>query len=259
MTISVKDKLKDSPLNKGHLNGVKIIPAKDKLILALDTPDFTSAKTIVENLGDEVNFYKIGLEMMMSGSYFEMIKFLKSKNKKIFADLKLYDIPETVGRAVRNLAQYEVDFLTIHTANHDMMARAAQNKGKMQIIAVTVLTSLAQNDLNEMGFNAQISVEELVLKKAAAALKAGLDGVVASALEAKKLRQELGENFLIVTPGIRLESAKDNNDDQKRTTGVAEALSYGATHLVVGRPITQSENQRATAQKINEMILKSAK
>lgn len=231
---------------------------QDKLILALDTPDLASAKKIVETLGDEVNFYKIGLEMMMSGSYFEMIKFLKSKNKKIFADLKLYDIPETVGRAVRNLAQYEVDLLTIHAANHEMMARAAENKGKTKIIAVTVLTSLAQNDLNEMGFDPQISVEQLVVKKAALALKSGLDGVVASALETKKMRQELGNNFLIVTPGIRLEamsySEKNSTDDQKRIAGIEQALSYGASHLVIGRPITQSENLQATAKKINEMI-----
>ncbi len=227
------------------------ILAKDKLILALDTPDFASAKKIVENLGNEVGFYKIGLEMMMSGSYFEMIKFLKLKNKKIFADLKLYDIPETVARAVRNLAQYDVDLLTIHCANYEMMARAAENKGKTQIVAVTVLTSLAQNDLLEMGFDAKFSVEELVIKKAALALKAGLDGVVASALEAKKLREKLGNNFAIVTPGIRLEKT---NDDQKRTVGVVEALQDGASYLVVGRPITQSENPQATAKKINEMI-----
>ena len=230
--------------------------AKDKLILALDTPDFASAKKIVEDLGDAVGFYKIGLEMMMSGSYFQMIEFLKSKNKKIFADLKLYDIPQTVARAVRNLAQYEVDLLTIHAANYEMMAQAAQNKGKTKIIAVTVLTSLEQNDLNEMGFDARISVDELVLKKAALALKSGLDGVVASALETQKLREKLGDNFLIVTPGIRLEKS---NDDQKRTASVEEALRYGASHLVVGRPITQSENPRAIAQKINEMILKAAK
>lgn len=230
------------------------ISAKDKLILALDTPDLASAKKIVEDLGDAVGFYKIGLEMMMSGSYFTMIEFLKSKNKKIFADLKLYDIPQTVARAVRNLAQYEVDLLTIHAANYEMMAQAAQNKGKTKIIAVTVLTSLEQNDLNEMGFDARISVDELVLKKAALALEAGLDGVVASALETQKLREKLGNDFLIVTPGIRLEKS---NDDQKRTASALEALSYGASHLVVGRPITQSENPRATAQKINEIIIKS--
>jgi len=227
------------------------ISAKDKLILALDTPDFTSAKKIVEDLGDEVGFYKIGLEMMMSGSYFAMIEFLKSKNKKIFADLKLYDIPETVAKAVRNLAQYEIDILTIHAANYEMMARAAENKDRTRIIAVTVLTSLEQNDLNEMGFDTQISIEELVLKKAALALKSGLDGVVASALETKKLREKLGDNFLIVTPGIRLEAG---NDDQKRTAGVVEALSYGASHLVVGRPITQSKNPKETARKINDLI-----
>lgn len=227
------------------------ISNKDKLILALDVPSLEAAKKIIDDLGDEVNFYKIGLEMMMSGSYFEMIKFLKSKNKKVFADLKLYDIPQTVARAVANLAQHDVDLLTIHAANYEMMAQAAQNKGKMQVLAVTVLTSLEKNDLDEMGFDVNNSVDKLVEKKAALALKAGLDGVVVSALEAAKLRQKFGDNFLIVTPGIRLEAS---DDDQKRTASVADALSFGASHLVIGRPITQSKNPRETAKKINEMI-----
>jgi len=231
------------------------ILAKDKLILALDFANLEEAKKIINILGDEVNFYKIGLEMMMSGDYFKMIEFLKSKNKKIFADLKLYDIPQTVARAVRNLAQYEVDLLTIHAANHEIMFQASQNKGKTKIIAVTILTSLEKNDLNEMGFDKQISIDELVLKKSDLALRAGLDGVVASPLEAQNLRKKLGDKFLIVTPGIRLEKS---NDDQKRTASVFEALSYGASHLVVGRPITQNENPRIMAQKINEMILKAA-
>jgi orotidine-5'-phosphate decarboxylase len=230
------------------------ISAKDKLILALDFPDFDShVKNLVEHLSDEINFYKIGLEMMMSGSYFEAIDFLKTKKgKKVFADLKFYDIPETVGRAVRNLSAYGVDLITIHTASHDIMREAARNKKQgTEILGVTVLTSLDQKDLIEMGFDPKVSLQELVIKKASMALEAGLDGVVASALEAKILREKFGDDFLIVTPGIRLEKT---NDDQKRTATVLEALSNGASYLVVGRPITRSENPLLVAQKINQEI-----
>ena len=225
------------------------------LIIALDVPDFSSAKKLVDEIGDEGNFYKIGLELMMGGSYFELVSWLKNKNKKVFADLKLYDISETVGRAVANLAQYEIDLLTIHTASKSIMSQAALNKGKMQVIGVTVLTNLDQKDLGEMGFDPQISLEDLVEKKTALALNCGLDGIVASALEAKNLRQKFGTNFLIVTPGIRLEAIA--NDDQKRVADVKNALTNGASHLVVGRPITRDANPKIAAKKFNEALANS--
>jgi orotidine-5'-phosphate decarboxylase len=225
------------------------------LIIALDVPDFSSAKKLVDEIGDEGNFYKIGLELMMGGSYFELISWLKNKNKKVFADLKLYDISETVGRAVANLAQYEIDLLTIHTASKSIMSQASLNKGKMQVIGVTVLTNLDQKDLGEMGFDPQISLEDLVEKKTALALNCGLDGIVASALEAKNLRQNFGTNFLIVTPGIRLEAIA--NDDQKRVADVKTALTNGASHLVVGRPITRDANPKIAAKKFNEALANS--
>lgn len=225
------------------------------LIIALDVPDISSAKKLVDEIGDEGAFYKVGLELMMSSSYFELISWLKKKEKKIFADLKLYDISETVGRAVANLAQYEIDLLTIHTASRNIMAQAASNKGKMQVIGVTVLTNLDQKDLGEMGFDPKISLENLVEKKTALALEAGLDGIVASALEAKTLRQKFGKDFLIVTPGIRLEAVA--NDDQKRVTDVKTALTNGASHLVVGRPITRDANPKLAAKKFNEALANS--
>jgi orotidine-5'-phosphate decarboxylase len=225
---------------------------KTSLIVALDVPDIGVAKSLVEQIGDEVGFYKVGLELMMSGDYFPLVKWLKNKNKKIFADLKLYDISETVGRAVKNLAQYEIDLLTIHTASRDIMSQAAQNKGKMQIVGVTVLTNLDQKDLNEMGFDSQISLPDLVLKKTKMALDCGLDGVVASALEAKKLRENFGKSFLIVTPGIRLESIA--SDDQKRVADVKTALENGSSYLVVGRPITRDSNPKSAAEQFNQMI-----
>ena len=226
---------------------------KDKIIVALDFPIIEQAKELVEQIGDEISFYKIGLEMMMSGSYFEMIKWLKSKNKKIFADLKFYDISETVARAVINLSKQEVDLLTIHTANHEIMAKAAENKGGMQIVGVTVLTNLNQKDLLEMGFDPNISLENLVTKKAEMALRAGLDGVVASGIEAKNLRGKLGNNFLIISPGIRLE--KVSNDDQKQVCDAKSAMINGSSYLVVGRPITRSANPKEMAEKFNLQIL----
>ncbi|MBP7709646.1 MAG: orotidine-5'-phosphate decarboxylase [Rickettsiales bacterium] len=225
---------------------------QEKLIIALDVADISAAKKLVDDIGDQAIFYKIGLELMMSGDYFELVKWLKNRGKKIFADLKLYDISETVGRAVKNLAQYEIDLLTIHTASRGIMQQAAENKGKMQVIGVTVLTNLDQKDLNEMGFDPNVSLENLVIKKTELALNSGLDGIVASALEAKNLRQKFGKDFLIVSPGIRLEAIA--NDDQKRVADVKTALENGSSHLVVGRPITRDANPKAAAQKFNQLI-----
>lgn len=224
----------------------------EKLIIALDVPEISTAKKLVEEIGEEGVFYKIGLELMMSDSYFELTSWLKNRGKKIFADLKLYDISETVGRAVANLSKHEIDLLTIHAASRSIMEQAARNKGAMQVIGVTILTNLDQRDLGEMGFDPQISLQDLVIKKAALALESGLDGVVASALEAKNLRQNFGEDFLIVTPGIRLEAF--SGDDQKRVADVATALKNGASHLVVGRPITRADNPKIAARRFHEVI-----
>jgi len=224
----------------------------EKLIVALDVPDIESAKSIVYNLGDQINFYKIGLELMMSGEYFSLIKFLKNHNKKIFADLKLYDISNTVANAVKNLSKYEIDLLTIHSASHEIMKRACDNKGKMDIVAVTVLTNLDSKDLLQMGFDKDLSIEKLVENKTKMILDCGLDGVVASALEARNLRNKFGENFLIVTPGIRLNI--NQNDDQKRVSDVKSAIKNGASYLVVGRPIIQSNNPKESAQQFIKLI-----
>lgn len=226
--------------------------ASEKLILALDVPDFAAAKKIIDELGDEIIFYKIGLELLMSGDYFRLISYLKDRGKKVFCDLKLYDISQTVGSAVKNLAQYNVDLLTIHSASFDIMRKAAENKGSMQVIAVTILTNLDEKDLLQMGFDEKISLQELALKKTKLSLEAGLDGVVASGLEAKILRQNFGQDFLIISPGIRLE--KVAGDDQKRTCDVIEALTAGSSHLVVGRPILKAENPKLMAQKFNQLI-----
>lgn len=226
---------------------------KDKLIVALDFPDITSAQNLVEKLGDEVVFYKIGLELLMSGDYFKMIEWLSKKDKKVFADLKLYDISATVGKAVKNLSQYSnIHFLTIHAASRSIMQEASENKGKMKLLAVTVLTNLDKQDLSEMGFDPHISLENLVIKKAKLAKECGIDGVVSSGLEAKNIRENIEGNFSIVTPGIRLKSI--SGDDQKRVVDVKTAFASGATHIVVGRPINAAENPFEAAKEFQSEI-----
>jgi len=224
----------------------------DKLIVAIDVENFFEAKKIIEILEDQVAFFKVGLELMASGDYFKIIEFLAKKNKKIFADLKIFDISQTIAKTVKNLSQYPIDFLTMHCASLDIMQKANENKGKIKILGVTVLTNLDENDLEQMGFDKNLKLQDLVLKKAELALKSGLDGVVASAHEAQFLRQKIHDNFIIVTPGIRLENVK--NDDQKRVSDVKSALGYGADYLVVGRPITTSENPQLMAKKFNNLI-----
>ena len=224
------------------------------LIVALDFSDLNSAKKMVEELGEEVMFYKLGLELMASGFYFELVDWLKNKDKKIFADLKLYDISETVARTIKNLSKYQIDILTIHTASKEIMLRASENKGLMKVVGVTILTSLDEKDLQEIGFDKNFNLTELVAKKTKLALESGLDGIVCSAMETKKLRDDFGKNFLIINPGIRLE--KIANDDQKRVCDVLGAIKNGCSKLVVGRPITRSEKPKEQAilfnQKINE-------
>ena len=230
-----------------------MIDSRDRLIVALDFPDIKSAQNLVENLGSTVNFYKIGLELLMSGDYFKMIDWLAKKDKKVFADLKLYDIAATVSKAVKNLSSYSnIQFVTIHCASSEIMQQAVQNKGKINILAVTVLTNLDQNDLLEMGFDPALSMENLVIKKAELAKKCGVDGVVSSGLEAKIIRKNLGTNFAIVSPGIRLVGLE--NDDQKRTVDVKTAFLNGVDYVVVGRPINTSTNPLQAAQEFQSQI-----
>lgn len=225
----------------------------DKLIVALDFPDMESAQEMVETLGDTVSFYKIGLELLMSGDYFKMVEWLAKKDKKVFADLKLYDISTTVSKAVRNLSYYEnIHFVTIHSASEDIMLRAAENKGKMKILAVTVLTNLDQKDLLNIGFDPKISLENLVLKKAKLSQKCGIDGVIASGMETKIIRENCGQDFIIATPGIRLEDI--HNDDQKRTVDVKTAFLGGSNYIIVGRPITSSAYPLLVAKEFHKHI-----
>ncbi len=228
----------------------KPIPPAERLIAALDVPGASEAKALVESLGDAVAFYKLGLELCMSGSYFDLIEWLLSRQKKVFADLKFFDVPETVGRAVRRLKDRGLHFATVH-GNDAMLEAAVREKGDLKILAVTVLTSLDRRDLDDLGF--QCDVERLVLSRAKRALAIGCDGVISSGLEAPKLRAELGERLLVVTPGIRPVENRPS-DDQKRVVDVNEAFRNGADHIVVGRPIRDAKDPRGTAEEMQATI-----
>lgn len=227
----------------------QILPA-ERLIVALDVPQADEAKALVEQLGDAVQFYKIGLELFMAGGYFELLDWLVARRKKVFVDLKFFDVPETVRSAVRALATSGATFATVH-GNQAMMEAAAHDKGELKILAVTVLTSLDRGDLDDLGF--ACDVEKLVLSRARRALQTGVDGIVSSGLEAPLIRRELGDKLLVVTPGIRPVENKPA-DDQKRTVDVAQAFMNGADYIVVGRPIRQAADPRAAALAVQRTI-----
>ena len=232
------------------MTALKRIPREERLIAALDVADAEQAKAMVQRLGDSVRFYKVGLELFMAGGVFEFIDWLAKRGNKVFADLKFFDIPETVAAAVRGLRNRGVTFATVH-GNQAMLEAAGDAKGEIKILAVTVLTSLDQGDLDDLGFHCDI--EKLVLSRARRALQAGCDGVISSGMEAPALRRELGDRLLVVTPGIR-PVANRPSDDQKRTVDVAQAFANGADYIVVGRPIRQAPDQRAAAQAIQATI-----
>src|SRR2546427_7897854 len=215
---------------------MKTIPRAERLIAALDVAGVEEAKALVQRLGDSVSFYKVGLELFMAEGFFGFIEWLARTGKKVFVDLKFFDIPETVRAAVRGLGNRGVTFATVH-GNQAMFEAAARAKGDVKILAVTVLTSLDQGDLDDLGF--QCDVETLVLSRARRALEAGCDGVISSGLEAPALRRELGARLLVVTPGIRPVQNRLTGD-QKRTVDVARAFANGADYIVVGRPIREA-------------------
>ena len=224
---------------------------EERLIFALDVPGRAQALEWIDRLGDSVRFYKIGMELLASGDYFKVLDDLALQGKKVFVDLKFFDIPATVAGVVRGLGRWPVSYCTIHGWHPAMMQAAAEaNAGDMRLLAVTVLTSMDGADLRAMGLAGD--PEAVVVERALAAQAAGIDGVIASGREAGPIRRATGAGFSIVCPGIR--PGGPAGDDQKRSVGVAEAFGAGADAIVVGRPIRQATDPRAAAEAIQAEI-----
>jgi len=227
---------------------------RERLIVALDEPTGAQALEWVDRLGDAVQFYKIGMELLASGDYFTVLDALAKRDKKIFVDLKFFDIPATIAGVIGGLSRWPVTFATLHGWHAPMMEAAADARsGQLRLLAVTVLTSMDRTDLDAMGI--QADPQAVVVQRALAAQAAGLDGVICSGQEAGPVRAATGAGFDIVCPGIR--PAGSAVGDQKRVMGVAEALAAGASAIVVGRPIRQAPDPRAAAEAMQAEIAKS--
>lgn len=229
----------------------------DRLIVALDVSSAAAAQRIVAALGDSAQIYKVGMQLYTAEGP-QVVRDLVNSGHQVFLDLKYHDIPNTVASAIREAAQLGVSMLTVHALGGEKMLRAAAEAARsaadvhdqLQILAVTVLTSMDDADLHQTGVSANLL--DQVLRLASTALDAGCAGVVSSAREVKALRAKLGRNFLIITPGVR--PAGTDHADQARVVTPAEAIQAGATHIVVGRPITAAENPAAAARAIQQEI-----
>lgn len=228
----------------------KTIPVRERLIFAMDLPSPGEARECAEQLGEAVQFYKLGLQMFMAGGYYELIDWLKERGKKVFVDLKFFDVPETVKLAVSQLKGRGVSFATVH-GNDEILRAAVAGKNDLEILAVTVLTSLDNNDLKDLGF--ACDARTLVLSRARRALEIGCAGVISSGLEVEELRRAYGHKFFVVSPGIRPVENRPV-DDQKRVVTVTEAFQKGADYIVVGRPIRNAPSPREKAEEIQREI-----
>jgi orotidine-5'-phosphate decarboxylase len=216
------------------------------IIVALDVESAACARALVARIGPRVNFYKVGLELYTAAGM-EIVTHLLGEGKQVFLDLKMYDIPETVARAVAVVAQTGVRFLTVHSVSSVMRAAVAARAGsQLQILAVTVLTSFGPEDMDDLGY--QGTVASLVERRARKAVEVGVDGLVASPLEAAAVRSIAGPNTVIVTPGVR--SAGVAVGDQKRVATPAQAIRDGADYLVIGRQITRAADPAAQVDHI---------
>ncbi|HEX5352788.1 MAG TPA: orotidine-5'-phosphate decarboxylase [Rhodanobacteraceae bacterium] len=226
------------------------IPARDRLIFALDVPGRSEAVAWMDRLGDSVSFYKVGLELLAGGDYFAVLDELAARGKQIFADLKFHDVPATVAGAVRGLAGRPITFATVHCDSRAMLEAAAAEKGSLKLLAVTVLTSNDANDLAALGVHGEPA--DVVIQRARLAQTAGIDGVVCSGADLPRLRDALDPDLLAVCPGIR--PAGWSGDDQKRTLDAPTAVARGADYIVVGRPIRNATDPRAAAAAIVAQI-----
>jgi orotidine-5'-phosphate decarboxylase len=230
---------------------MKDILLKDRIILALDVESEELARELVLKTESHITFYKVGLQLFMA-SWFHIVDWLAARGHKVMVDLKFFDIPATVKHAVAQLNNRGITFATIH-GNDPIIRAAVEAKGDLALLAVTVLTSFGQEDMHAMGMTR--SIEDLVYFRARRAMELGCDGVVSSGLEAKRLRECLGAEMLIVTPGIRTGADKDaQKDDQQRIITAGQAVAAGADYLVVGRPITRAADPVAVISLLQEEI-----
>jgi orotidine-5'-phosphate decarboxylase len=230
---------------------MKDIPLNERIILALDVENGEQAKELVRKTESHISFYKVGLQLFMA-SWFEIVDWLRDRDHKVMVDLKFFDIPETVKLAVAQLNNRGVTFATIH-GNDPIIRAAVEAKGDLTLLAVTVLTSFGQEDMQAMGMTK--SIEDLVYFRAKRALELGCDGVVSSGMEAKRLRDKLGSKLLVVTPGIRPGvNLYDKQDDQQRVVTARQAISDGVDYLVVGRPISKAADPIEVISALQEEI-----
>jgi orotidine-5'-phosphate decarboxylase len=229
------------------------IPLNERIIFALDVAHPIEAKQWVQKLDTDLKFFKVGLELFLAGGW-DIVDYILDRGNKVMLDLKFFDIPETVHQAVQQLKDKGVSLTTIH-GNDAIIRAAVRDKGALQVLAVTVLTSFDETDMRQMGLTG--SVADLVLLRAKKALELGCSGVVSSALEARAIRQQSTEDFVIVTPGIRPASTVVGEDDQRRIATAGKAISDGANHVVVGRPIRTAVDPIATVRQLQEEIAQS--
>jgi len=230
---------------------IKDIPLNERIIFALDVDTPEEAEEWVDRLGGHVKFFKVGLQLFLAG-WFPVIDMITSKGHNVMVDLKFFDVPETVRLAVKQLKDRGVTFATVH-GNDPILRAAVEEKNGLKILAVTVLTSFDESDMKQMGFTG--TVKDLVLMRARKALNIGVDGIVSSGLEAGDLRNNLGENFLIVTPGIRPgANIVVEEDDQKRIATAQKAIIDGADYVVVGRPIRDADDPIAVIEGMQREI-----
>ncbi|MGW8192943.1 MAG: orotidine-5'-phosphate decarboxylase [Desulforhopalus sp.] len=227
------------------------IPLDERIIVALDVDTSEQARELVKRCESHISFYKVGLQLFM-GSWFETVDWIVDRGHKVMLDLKFFDIPETVRLAVQQVNDRGVSLATIH-GNDPIIRAAVSSRGDLKLLAVTVLTSFGEEDMRAMGMTQ--SVADLVYYRAKRALELGCDGVVSSGLEAGRMRRDLGERLLIVTPGIRPgANVADDGDDQKRIVTAGLAVQNGADHVVVGRPITRAADPIRVIEAMQEEI-----
>ncbi len=229
---------------------VKNIKLNERIIFALDVPSPEEAKQWVSKLDGDIKFFKVGLELFLAG-WWDIVDFIIDRGNQVMLDLKFFDIPETVYLAIQQVKNRGVSFATIH-GNDAIIRAAVADKGNVKILAVTVLTSFDESDMQQMGMTR--TVQDLVLIRAQKTIDLGCDGVVSSALEIKTLREQLGESFYSVTPGIRPSSTEPGQDDQKRIATAYNAILNGADHVVVGRPIRNASDPISIIRQLQDEI-----